>query len=224
MLDIGKAFTYVFEDEGWVTKILLGGVFVLLSFILIGIPFIIGYAVETVQNVMAGRPRPLPEWDQLGDKFTKGLVLAIALVIWSIPAMLLSWIGTAFQAFADSQDAGAMVAVGLLFSCVSGLYGLAIWLVQPAIWIKFAERPELGSAFKFNEIFSLITSNIGNYLVVLVLTIVTGIIAAFGFIALCVGILFTAFWAQLVNAHLYGQFGGGTSTAPVTTMPPSRQI
>lgn len=212
MLDVGKAFTYMFEDEDWVTKILLGGVFVLLSFILIGIPFVIGYAVETVQNVMSGRPRPLPEWNELGNKFMKGLVLVIALFVWSIPGIILSWIGTGFQVV-DDRGAGPLAAVGILFSCISYLYGIVVWLIQPAIYIKYAQQPEFGSAFKFNEIFSLITNNIGNYLVVFVLTIATAIIATFGLIALCIGVIFTYFWAQLVNAHLYGQLGRETREA-----------
>lgn len=218
MLDIGKAFTYMFEDENWITKILLGGVFVLLSFILIGIPFVTGYAVEVVQNVLAGRPRPLPEWSNLGDKFIKGLVLIVALIIWFIPAGFIMLIASIFQGVGGARDGGVLNAIGFLFNCISTIYQIAVAFILPAIYIKYAEQPEFGSAFKINDFISMVTNNIGNYIVVFVLSIAAGIIAAFGFIAFCIGIIFTSFWANLVTAHLYGQLGrpagqGASSTS-----------
>jgi hypothetical protein len=200
--DLGKAFTYMFEDQNWVTKILLGGVFVLLSIILVGIPFVAGYSVEVVQNVMAEKPSPLPEWDHLGDKFMKGLVIAIGIFILYIPAIILSMIGSFLQG-----RSGAFVAVGCLFSCVTFVYEIALGLILPAIYIKYAERPEFGSIFKFNDFYAMISANIGNYIVVLVLSIVASIIAVFGLIGLCIGVIFTGFWAYLVAAYLYGQLG-----------------
>ena len=218
MQDIGKAFTYMFEDENWVTKILLGGVFILLSVILIGIPFWVGYMVEIVQNVLAGRPKPLPEWTNLGDKFIKGLILVVAIIIWLIPSFILSGIGSGFQAAAGPRGGGGLVAIGFLFSCLSTIYSILFYLILPAIFIKYAQQPDFGSAFKINDFISMITGNIGNYIVVLVLSIVAHIIAAFGLIALCIGFLFTSFWAYLVSAHLYGQLGRAAGiTTPTTT-------
>ena len=65
-IDLGRAFTFVTEDPEWVTKVLVGGLFALLSAILVGIPFVLGYWGRTLGNVAAGRPRPLPAWDDLG--------------------------------------------------------------------------------------------------------------------------------------------------------------
>ncbi|MCL5264413.1 MAG: DUF4013 domain-containing protein [Chloroflexi bacterium] len=214
MQDIGKAFTYMFEDENWITKILLGGVFVLLSFILVGIPFIIGFMIVTIQNVLAGRPKPLAEWDNLGDKFVKGLLLGIALIIWYIPSFVISMIGSFLPAIAGPKDGGPLVLLGLLFSCVAFIYNIALAFILPAIFLQYAVNPNIGSAFQFNEIFSMVTRNVGNFVIVFLLSLVASIIASFGFIALCVGVLFTLFWAELVQAYLYGQLGvaGGKGT------------
>lgn len=42
-LQVGRAFSFMFEDKNWVVKIILGAVFNLLSIVLVGIPFILGY-------------------------------------------------------------------------------------------------------------------------------------------------------------------------------------
>ena len=65
-MDIGKAFSYVFEDEQWISKVLIGG-------LLIWIPIVnfavFGYMIKVAQNVAQGNPRPLPEWGEFGDHF-----------------------------------------------------------------------------------------------------------------------------------------------------------
>jgi len=48
--DFVKPFAFVFEDARWINKVLMGGVFQLLSFMLIGVPLLghFGYADEGV--------------------------------------------------------------------------------------------------------------------------------------------------------------------------------
>ena len=81
-LDFARAFRFVIEDPDWIKKILIGGVFTLLSAILIG------RAVRErvlraagAQRRPAGSERPLPEWDDLGGLFVDGLrAVAVYLV------------------------------------------------------------------------------------------------------------------------------------------------
>ena len=49
-MDIGKAFGFVFEDEEWVSKVLIGGLIFLIP--LIGQFAVIGYSFKVAQNVM----------------------------------------------------------------------------------------------------------------------------------------------------------------------------
>jgi len=87
-MDIGKAFTYVFEDEDWVKKVLIGGVINLIP--IVGLLFTSGYMLETLKNVMEGHPLPLPEWDDWGGKFMKGLMAAIIGLVYSLPVIVLT--------------------------------------------------------------------------------------------------------------------------------------
>ena len=202
-MDIGKAVSFVFEDKRWLVKIGIGGAFAFLSTLLIGIPFVLGYMVQTLRNVASGEPSPLPEWTELGDKFINGLGLFVIMLIYALPMILLFCVTFAFR-----QAAGERNGISLVMSCLNCirfLYLLPYCLFVPAVIIRYAMTGEIMSAFRFGEIFTFISGNLGNYILAVVLSWVIYSIASFGVIICGIGVLFTGFWASLVEAHLYGQ-------------------
>jgi len=204
-MEIGKAFTYVFDDENWITKILIGGI---LGIIPIVNCAVFGYMVETIRNVTQGMERPLPEWSEFGEKFVKGLMAFIIVLIYGIPLFLLSGCFSAARlavvGVGGNQEA-LLTLMSIVQGCLALPYGLVIGFLSPAILLRYAVAGEFTSAFRFGELFGLITGNLGNYIIALILTWVASAIAGFGLIACVVGVLFTGFWANLVMAHLYGQ-------------------
>ena len=73
-IDLGRAFRFVPEDPDWIKKILIGGVFMLLSARAGGrrLRGRLRRAPRSRRSA-AGEPRPLPEWDDLGGIFGDGL-------------------------------------------------------------------------------------------------------------------------------------------------------
>jgi hypothetical protein len=186
MQNVGRAFSFMFEDKKWAGKIFLGAIFNLLSLILIGIPFVLGYLLELAKNSSQGKEIPLPEWDNLGDKFVRGLVYIIIIIIYSIPGSIAYFIP----------------CVGY---CLGPLYFLALLFIIPYLTVKYAQTGSFEDAFRFNEMFDFVKKNINNLIIVVLLSIALSIIACFGILALVVGILFTAFWADLAIYYLYGK-------------------
>src|SRR5688572_3600757 len=84
--DFGKPFTYVFDDPRWLQKILIGGLFYLASFLLVGWFFILGYLARVVRNIIADVTLPLPEWEDLGGFFNEGVRLFGISLIYCLPA------------------------------------------------------------------------------------------------------------------------------------------
>jgi hypothetical protein len=185
-MNFTKAFSFMFEDKNWIVKILLGAVFNLLTLVLVGIPFIFGYLLELARNSSEGKEIPLPEWDNLGDKFTRGLVYLIIVIIYSIPGIILSFIPCVKY-------------------CLGPLYFLALLFILPYITVKYAQTGSFEDVFRFNEIIDFTRKNINNLIIVVLLAIALEIIATFGVLALVVGIFFTMFWADLAIYYLYGK-------------------
>jgi len=206
-MDIGKAFTFVFEDDEWISKVLVGALFVLASSVLVGIPFLLGYMLLTMRNVMQGVEKPLPKWENLGDLFRDGLILAVIFIVWAIPIWIilcLQW----FLALIIGDSYRAAETLGVLTTCIgclSGLWGIVITLFSPAIYIRFAQNPEFKSGFEFAELWEFTKDNIGNVIIAILLGWVASIIAQFGVILCVIGWFATVFWAYMVQAHLYGQ-------------------
>jgi hypothetical protein len=212
--DFVRPFAFVFEDARWVNKVLMGGLFQLAAFLLIGIPFLIGYAAKLARNVVAGAPEPLPEWDELSEKFAEGLTLVAAALLYVLPLILL------FIALCVPFAAATGVARGIsghdfdpdaFGSMFAGVYclmlpiGLAYAVWMPAALVHAMIERRFSAAFEFRRIWSFISGNIGNYLLALIVTLVARFAANFGIILFCIGIVFTMFWSHIVSVYAVAQ-------------------
>jgi hypothetical protein len=83
-VDFGRSFSFVTEDPEWIKKILIGGAFTLACALLVGVPFVLGYFSRALRNVVAGEPRPMPEWDDLGGIFNEGLRLTAVYLLYTL--------------------------------------------------------------------------------------------------------------------------------------------
>jgi len=208
-MDIGRGFTYAFDDEDWLKKILIGGVVTLVPILnFVGI----GYALRATKNAAEGRDLPLPEWDDWGGDFVRGLLVFLAGVIYALPAVIVMGLGVAFGAALDSD-----VCVWLGY-CPGILWAILVEAVMPALWLKFAKEEQFGSFFKFAEIWAFVRDNISDYIIVVLMIWVAEIVASIvGIVACIIGLVFTTFWAYLVQAQLLGQVDRGASAAQVGT-------
>ncbi|MBC7263978.1 MAG: DUF4013 domain-containing protein [Chloroflexi bacterium] len=170
---------------------------------------VIGYVLQLLKNVRDGVERPMPNWDNFGDYFMKGLMVVIAVIIYAIPIILLSCVSGAFSAALGGRGQEGVRGLAALFTsavgCLSSLWGLLLAVVLPAAVVKYAEADELSAFFRFGDIFSFITKDLGTYIIVIILSYLAHFVAGFGVILCFVGVIFTAFWASLVQGHLLGQ-------------------
>lgn len=232
-MDFGKSFTFMFEDPRWVQKfaigILVGLAGMLLSPILIGfIPLImlLGYTVDVVRNVIDDQPFPMPEWEDWGGFFVRGLKLTVSFFVWSLPIIVVMIPLVIGAALAGAEGSGQSVSrsFGILLTicapCLMILWGLFEALISPAIYIRLATTGRLGATFEIGKLWALTRDNLGSVIIALLLTIVAGLIAAvigsLGLLLLVIGLLVTipaaALWQYLVQSHLFGQIGRNTVT------------
>ena len=211
-MNFGEAFSYQFKDPDWAKKMLIPGIIALIgSIIIIGPIVLLGWGLEITRRVLRQDPTPLPELDfgqNLIDglkAFVVGLVYALPAIIISIPLGILT--GLMSEGGMDQEAVAPMVAI--LSLCCNGLialYSLAIWFILPAAFANMvANDGNLGAAFRFSEVISLVRAAPGAYLLVLVGMLLSGIIAQLGVIACVVGLIFTLPYSMSINSHLYAQ-------------------
>jgi hypothetical protein len=207
--DFGKPFTYVFDDPRWMQKILIGGLFYLAGFLIIGWLFILGYVAQVARNIVAGNPLPLPEWDDLGGFFNEGARLFGVALVWISPFILFVAVFIIPAAIMHEVDNEALQLLGSGISgCVSCLivpFSLAVMLFMPASLLFAAMERNFSAAFDFSRIWAFIRANIGNYLLAVVVYLIARFLGGFGVILLCIGVIFTGFWSFLITTHAFAQ-------------------
>ena len=207
--DFIKPFSFVFDDPRWLPKILVGGLFYLLAFLIIGIFFILGYLARLARNVIAGVAHPLPEWDDLGEYFGEGLRLVGVAFVWILPIVILvvmMVIPTVFLAESNNETAeniGGCLA-GTMWCLIFPL-SLAVTFFMPASLLMAAVERRFGAAFEFDRIWPFIRKNIGDYLLAIVVYFVARFIGGTGIILLCIGVIFTAFWSMCITTYAFAQ-------------------
>jgi hypothetical protein len=201
-MDIGRAFTYPFEDKDWLKKIAIGGVVTIVPIV----NFIaVGYAFRTLRNLLDGQETPLPEWDDWGGDFMLGLIPALAGIVYQIP----TWILSVISGIVARGDSGAAGLLGLVFGCLSAVYGLVLFAIMPAMYLRYARTGEFNTFFQFPEAIAFIRENLSEYIITVLMILVAFIAASIvGGVACGIGVIFTTFIAGLVSAHLLAQLGG----------------
>jgi hypothetical protein len=229
-MDVGKAFTFVFEDKDWIKKILIAAGILLLgilfSWVLL-IPLIVaaillnGYMIEIVRRVIRGEPNVLPEWDNWGVLLTDGLKMLVIEIVYALPMIIVS-LCLSIPIGALSENAqGVSSALSAILSCITILYTIAMTLVLPAAVGFFADTGDLGAAFRFGEVFRLVRNNFSTYLVTLVMSWVASLIGGLGVLVCGVGWLATYPYGWMVTGHLYGQaYVAATGRTQATILPP----
>jgi hypothetical protein len=204
-MEIGKAFSFPFEDEQWVASILICGALMLLP--IIGWLAIGGYTLETARNVALGNPRPLPKWNNFGEKLSLGASWFVIYFVYSLPIILLSTVSfCAFLPALSGDEAAAAVGVGLFF-CLFGLGVVLSLLLAPfvlAATARYLQTNSLGEAFKVGTVAGMVRRDLGGWIVLWLLGILCGFVAQLGGYVV-IGIFFTLPYAQAVFGHLLGQ-------------------
>ncbi len=207
--DFLRPFVFLFDDPRWLPKVMIGGVFVLFSSMLVGIPFLLGYLAKMIRNIIAGEATPLPEWTDLGELFGEGFMLLCVGLIYMLPVSILSILIAIPAAVTGASEQEAVRDIGgSVFgcaSCILSFVSLAISLLLPAAMLMAVTSRRFGAAFEFRRVWSFISANIGNYILALIIETVAWILSFAGLALLCVGIIFTQFWGAVVSGFAFAQ-------------------
>ena len=229
-MDIGKSFSFQFEDRQWFSKLGLGAVIAIVPIL----NFVwSGYMVSIMRNVADNISEPLPQWDDLGKKFNEGLILFAAGLVYALPMLIVICLPLGIFTFSsilsdnnDLQNISQVLATvsGLLLSCLMCLfliYALVLSVIYPAILVIFSREGTFASCFRFREVIDLVSKNAGPFFTAWGINLVSGLgigfvvsivnaligwIPCIGWIAGLIVGLGSGVYIATIYAHLFGQF------------------
>ncbi|HEV3233605.1 MAG TPA: DUF4013 domain-containing protein [Candidatus Dormibacteraeota bacterium] len=156
----------------------------------------------------------------------------LALLFWSLPALLITliaivflfvFIGVAAATSTGSSDSnqaaggaaflGILVFYALVF--LVGIYGLVLYVLLPAILIA-TDRGGLSAGTSPSHVLGIARRNLGNTLLAALLIYVGNFLAGLGVYVCCVGIIFTIAYSYVVMAGVlrYYEYSLGDGAPP----------
>lgn len=211
MSSIEDALTYPMESDDWIVTVLIGGVMLLLSFLLIPAFIAYGYLVRAIRASLEGEPEP-PTFGDWGELIVDGLkVFVVGFVYMLIPMVVMFLtVGTAMVAIFTGGDAGAAAGAGTLIIGMLASFVLALVFGYFAVVgiVNFAHEGRFGAAFDIGTLKDVgIDSDFAVPWLMAVavffgVSIITGVLNLIPLLGAIIGI-FLNFYALIVAANLW---------------------
>lgn len=206
-MNFGRALSFPFEDEDWLTKTVIGTFVMFFSFL----PFVpLGYQTHVARNVLRGNKRPLPGAQDIGPAISDGLIVFVAWILYNLPLIVLGCVLIFSGAVLGDTDLGV-----LLFLCLALCLGgfLLLFLVVSTVFfgmgmIRFAESGDFTAFITIGDLWadvrahSMLLLELALYLIGLGLL---GGLLTSAFSVTCLGAPLMVFFWQVMSGHLIGQ-------------------
>lgn len=211
-MDISHAVTYIFEDKQWVGKIVLLVVMLFMTLVpvlgLVALAAALGFLVQIVDHVRQGLPRPLPKWDDYGEKIGMGAHLLAAWVVYHLPLLLLNGCMAFVLNIIGSGSFGGFIS--LVITCctfpLSVIYTLFAWSLLAAGLAEYVELPQIDRFFRPVHLWDVVRSHgalTRQWMVAA--TFVNVAVIALGWIP-CLGQVLVLALLFPIHGHLLGQY------------------
>ncbi|MCY4060730.1 MAG: DUF4013 domain-containing protein [Chloroflexi bacterium] len=165
LMDLLRAFTFMFKDRNWLIKLAAMALFVVLCpapvIGLLCFCALLGYQAEIIHNVSRDYPRPLPEWDHIGEDIGKGAHVLMAIALYHLPLVLIVGLLYVARETLAVSVFGSLTFAGVLAAIVPLLmiYCFIAWTLLAIGLVNYAESWESGAFYQFNKLLR----SIGNH-------------------------------------------------------------
>lgn len=157
-MDLGRAFSYLFQDPQWVRKALIA--LVMLVIPIVGWLILYGYMLRIMRQTALGVDVPLPEWDDFGGDFVRGFKGYVIQFIWYLPVLIVGFciqfafglLGAAAGRGTEAETIRTLLTV--CANCLSFILGLMFAFIAPVFITRFAVTDRFAAAFALSEIFN----------------------------------------------------------------------
>lgn len=222
-MDVGRAFSYIFDDQEWAPKLLITAIIAFMGTItlplLVGLvawAALLGYLLDLIRNLRDGHPTPMPRWDNYADKITQGGSVLTAVILYSLPNLIPLCCSITFSGLWNNSSFGGSINLALACCIIPLLlvYNLVTWPMLALGLSRYAEERNIGVFFQFADLFGTIRRNFGLtlqwILFALVVNFLLGIVGAVP----CIGWALAPALAIPTQGFLLAQFTGHLESIP----------
>ena len=197
-----SAARYAFSNLG---SLLIGGIVIALSFLVIGLPFFLGYITRCMKEIVKGNG-VMPEWDDIGLMFVDGirmtgvflvyvLIYVFIILVPVVPVIVFNLANVPILAVISTAVLVATAAI------VAFLLAIAFF----GSWIIYANTGSVRKAITVRKIFEFVSSDPHRYVEAM---LASGAVALAG--ALSMALFVTIPWALFVicaaMTYIYAKF------------------
>ena len=205
-MELLRAFTFIFKDRRWLIKLAETALFVALCPVpvigLLCLCALLGYLAGIIHNVSRDYPRPLPEWDHIGEDIGKGAHVLRAMALFHLPlALVVGLLYVAREMLAVSLF-GSLTFAGVLATIMPLLliYLSFAWTLLAVGLVNYAESWDAGAFYQFSKLLR----GLGNHDV---LTLQWLVYSSAASMILLLLLPFAPFLFFPVQGYLTGEFG-----------------
>lgn len=208
-MDLGRSLGYPMRDPNWVIKLIIGTVIAMIPIL----NFIAGgYMLRALRQVMQGDDNSLPEWDDFGGDFMRGLVGLLGSLIYFFPLLIFTCCLSVFSGLVGDENGAFASFVSLcIITPGSLIYSIVVGPMLALAYIAYAETEDFSAAFmNFGARFREVRDNLGTVgmyiLYYLIIQIALGLVVGVTIWLCGLGLVF-AWWSYLSITHLTAKFG-----------------
>jgi hypothetical protein len=186
-------------------SLLIGGIVVALSFLVIGLPFFLGYVTRCMREIVRGNG-VLPAWDEIGQMFVDGLRMTLVFLGYALLYLIIILIpGIPVLVFNYMNMTFLLLVSTILLVITMAISAAILAVVFFASWVLYASTGSVRKAINIKKVIGFIMYNPEGFLIAVASS---AAIAAIGVIAmaLVVSIPWALFTMSVAVTFIYARF------------------
>lgn len=186
-------------------SLLVGGIVVALSFLVIGLPFFLGYVTRCMREIVRGNG-VLPEWDEIGQMFVDGLRMSLVFIGYGVLYLLIVLIpGIPVLVFSYTNMTFLLLVSTLLLVVTMAVAAAIFAVVFFASWVLYASTGSVRKAVNIRKVIGFIMYNPEGFLVAIASCAAIAAIGVIGMM-LVVSIPWALFTMSVAVTFIYARF------------------
>lgn len=193
---------YAFSNLG---SLLIGGIVIALSFLIIGLPFFLGYITRCMKEIVKGNG-VMPEWDDIGLMFVDGIRMSGVFFVYVLIYVLVILVPLVPVIIFNLMNIPILALISVLVLAVTaGSLACLLAVAFFGSWIIYANTGSVRKAITVRKIYEFVSSDPHRYIEALLATVAVAMAGALS-MTLFVTIPWALFVICAAMTYIYSKF------------------